>query len=126
MECQLEILRKCLTVPAVRKALQQLPRTLDDTYNRILDNIPKEYRREAFCVFNLLTVSFRPLTIEEVAEATAVDVENEEFDTENRLRNPEVILEICSSLIKLDSALIHPMLIILTSSGKSCAFLTIQ
>jgi hypothetical protein len=103
VECQLETLKKCLTVAAVRKALQELPRTLDDTYNRILDNIPEEYRKEAICVMRLLAVSFRPLTIEEVAEATAVDVENEEFDTENRLRNPEVILEICSSLVKLAS-----------------------
>lgn len=86
MECQLNALRKCITPSAIRKALSHLPKTLDETYDRILKNIPLEYQREASCVLHLLIVSRRPLTLEEVAEAVIVDCENEVFDPENRLR----------------------------------------
>jgi len=85
----------------VRRALCTLPRTLDDTYDRILTNIPPEYRREAHYALQMLTVSIRPLTLSEVAEAVAVDCENEKFDPEDRLREPEALLEICSSLLTL-------------------------
>ena len=101
MECQLDSLRKCYTRPAVRKALCQLPKSLDETYNRILNRIPNEYKREAYCVFQLLVISYRPLTLNEIADAVAVDCENETFDPENRLRDPCDILEICSSLVSL-------------------------
>lgn len=101
MECQLETLRKSLSVRAIRTALNELPSTLDDTYNQILNNIPKEYFKDAHRVLQLLAVSYRPLTIQEVAEAVAVDCENEIFDLDNRLRDPEDILEICSNLLIL-------------------------
>ena len=85
----------------LEKALCQLPKSLDETYNRILNNIPKEYQREAHCVLHLLVISYRPLNLKEVAEAVAVDCENEIFDPEDRLRDPYDILEICSSLVSL-------------------------
>src|SRR5277367_6731115 len=75
VECQLESLRKCLTPTAIRKTLSQLPETLDETYNRILKSIPGEYQREALCVLHLLFISRRPLTLDHVAEAVAVDYE---------------------------------------------------
>jgi hypothetical protein len=39
--CQLDTLRACKKVSAVRKALAQLPKTLDETYARIL-GYPRE------------------------------------------------------------------------------------
>ena len=107
MECQLEALRKCLTVYSVRHALRNLPPTLDATYERILINIPQEYRREAHCALQLLTVSYRPLKLHEMAEAVAIDPETGIFDPENRLRDPEALLEICSSLLILSGYVIH-------------------
>jgi hypothetical protein len=49
----------------------------------------------------MLAVSYRPLTINEVTEAVAVDYEKEEFDPVlDRLRaNPFYILTICSNLV---------------------------
>jgi ankyrin repeat domain-containing protein 50 len=85
----------------VRSALGNLPRTLDATYERILYNIPQEYRKEAHCALQLLTVSYEPLTLLQVAEAVAVDCDSKIFDCENRLREPEALLEICSSLLTL-------------------------
>ena len=101
VECQLESLKRCLTPSAVRRTLSTLPKTMDDTYLRILKGIPGEYQKEVRCVLHLLFVSFRPLTLKEVAEALAVDYEAEVFDAENRLRDPRDILEMCSSLFSL-------------------------
>jgi hypothetical protein len=101
VDCQLDTLRKCITISAVERALTELPNTLDETYNRILNNIPEEYHKEARRVMQLLAISYRPLTIDEVAEAIAVDCENEVFDPEKRLPDQMDILEICSSLVTL-------------------------
>lgn len=101
MECQLRTLRKCLKPSAIRKTLTELPKDLDETYDRILNKIPEEYIPEARCALQLLAVSFRPLTIDEVAEAVAIDCENEVFDSCNRLLDKNSILTICSSLVTL-------------------------
>jgi hypothetical protein len=48
----------------------------------------------------ILAVSSRPLTLEEVAEAVAVDYENEKFDPAiHRLRDKSYVLKICPSLV---------------------------
>ena len=39
--CQLDTLRRCMA-SSIRKALNELPTTLDDTYERALQEIPKE------------------------------------------------------------------------------------
>ena len=118
MECQVDALKKCLTVPAVRATLSTLPPNLDATYERILGNIPPEYRNEAQRTLWFLAVSRRPLTLREVAEAVVVDIEKEVFDPENRLRDPEVLLEICSSLLTLSGYVI--VFLLVTIVGMNC------
>ena len=99
VECQLDTLRKCLTIPAIRKALSGLPKTLDETYSRILESIPIEYAREAHTIFQLLSVSYHPLRAETVAEAVVIDLEINEFRVDARLGCCEDILEICGGLV---------------------------
>ncbi|KAK3324446.1 hypothetical protein B0T19DRAFT_230581 [Cercophora scortea] len=52
--CQIQILRRLNQRAAIRKALQELPETLDETYERIVNNIPKESRVLAFRALALL------------------------------------------------------------------------
>ena len=93
-------LRKCLKLNALRKTLKSLPKTLDDTYARILCNIDEEHSKDAFKILQWLAYSARPLRIKEVAEVVAVDIEGDSrFDPENRLREPRDVLTICSSLV---------------------------
>jgi hypothetical protein len=99
VQCQLDSLWKCLTVSAIRKALSKLPRTLDETYRRILADIPAEYGRKAHMIFQLLSVSYEPLTLETIVETVAIDTENHEFVPEARLANEEDILDICGGLV---------------------------
>ena len=100
--CQLDALWRCLTRGKLRKALKSLPKTFEDTYTRILDDIGEENDKDAFKVLQWLTYSARPLRIEEVAEVTALDIEGDpRFDPEHRLREPRDLLTICSSLVTL-------------------------
>jgi len=104
VECQLSTLKHCITLSDVRETLKELPKTLDDTYARILKNIPEKYSKRAHCAMQILVVSYRPLSPVEVADAIAVDHENEKFDpTVDRLLDPLDILQICSSLVMVRS-----------------------
>ena len=61
------MLRYCFP-SSIRRVLDELPETLDQTYERILLRIDKSTRAYAYRIFQCLVVSIRPLRIEEVAE----------------------------------------------------------
>ena len=73
--CQLDALGKCRSPYELRKALQSLPKTLDDTYARILLNIDREDYQNALRILQWLAYSARPLQIEEITEVITVDIE---------------------------------------------------
>ena len=101
--CQLESLRPCLP-PSVRPILNELPETLDETYGRILQEIPKSNRLHAHRLLQCLTVAVRPLSVEELAEVLAVDFDatggvpklSEDLRWEDQ---EQAVLLACSSLI---------------------------
>ena len=103
MFCQLETLRPCLP-PSVRLILNELPETLDATYGRILQEIPKSNRLHAHRLLQCLTVAIRPLRVEELAEVLAVDFgttgELPKLNENLRWEDQEqAVLSACSSLI---------------------------
>ena len=103
--CQLDLLGECFSVRHLRQALVSLPKTLDDTYARILLNIDKNhnhYYPEILKILQWLSFSAQPLQLEELAEIVAIDInETARFDPERRWPNPQDILIICSSLVTL-------------------------
>jgi ankyrin repeat protein len=103
--CQLDALKKCKTRATLLNALKTLPRTLGDTYARILKNIDEEYQQHAQRALLWLAFSGRPLRIEEVAEAAVVDPRlSPPFNPEERLIDPRInILEILGSLVTISS-----------------------
>jgi ankyrin repeat protein len=95
-------LKKCLKRRALLEALKDLPKTLDDTYTRILRSIDDEYQQEAITALRWLVSSERPLRIDELAEATAVDPHSDPaFDPKERLRDPYCVLQILTSLVTI-------------------------
>lgn len=98
--CQLDMLRNCVTLPALRKALKTLPKTLDETYERILTNIDESYASDVRKLLQFLTFSPRAMSLTELVEVLAVDMEREEpqFNPENRIPDPKDILTMCSTL----------------------------
>ncbi|KAH8621149.1 HET-domain-containing protein [Alternaria alternata] len=86
----------------LRKSLASLPRTLDQTYDRILTAIGEEYSEYAMRILQWLTFSARPLSVEEVAEVVAIDVARDPaFDRDEVLEDPLEALNICSSLVTI-------------------------
>jgi len=86
----------------LRKSLATLPKTLDQTYDRILTAISEEDRVYTIRILQWLTFSARPLSLEEVAEVAAIDVAREPaFDHDEVLVDPLEALKICSSLVTI-------------------------
>ena len=105
MFCQVEILRDCLP-PSVRRTLDELPESLDETYERILREIKKPNRDHARRLLSCLVAAVRPLRVEELAEVLAVDYEDEEgipsLNPNWRWEDQEqALLTSCSSLITI-------------------------
>ena len=100
--CQLDRLRRCLP-GRIRRALDELPATLDGTYERTLLDIDEENWVYAHRLFQCITVAPRPLRVEELAEFLAFDFdegENPTFEADWRPDDPEdAVLSTCSSLI---------------------------
>ena len=100
--CQLDILKDCLDYEELQRALRSLPQTLDDTYSRILANIPEGRRERAIRLLQFLVYSERPLTIQEAVDAIAIDLMPcGQFDSNYRLPCPNEITRFCSSLVSL-------------------------
>src|SRR5216683_2608287 len=102
--CQLDYLGKCLP-GRIQHALNELPETLDRTYERTLreiNNTNWEFaRRLLLCV----AVVSRPLRVEELAEFLAFDFEEGQipkYREDWRLEDPvEAVLSTCSTLLSL-------------------------
>lgn len=104
MYCQLGSIKKCLSPNDVRRTLSSLPKSLHETYARILSRIEDEEQlQRAVTVLQCLCFSTRPLHLSELIEFLAIDFESSgEFSPDERLADPKDITTICSSLITLN------------------------
>ncbi len=104
--CQLEVLQHCLP-RSIRRTLKELPRSLDETYERVLKEISTTNRDLAHRLLQCLVVAIRPLHIKELAEILALDFDGGDSEgttpelkagwrLEDRQR---AVLSTCSSLI---------------------------
>jgi ankyrin repeat protein len=105
--CQLEVLKRSLP-STIRCVLGDLPRSLDETYDRILSGITQERRKYAQRLFQCISVSIRPLRVEELAEILAIQFNEAAlpaYDADWRPENAEEdVLSVCSSLISIVNA----------------------
>ncbi len=106
--CQLDILRHCLP-PSVRRTLNELPESLDETYERVLKEIKKPHQDHARRLLQCLVVAIRPLRVEELAELIAFDFNDAEgipkLNASWRWEDQEqALLSSCSSLIAIVDA----------------------
>jgi len=90
---------------SIRKALNELPVTLDDTYERILQSIPKQKWQHAQRLFQCMVVAIRPLRVEELAEIFAIGFgANVSYNLVEDWRpsdQEEAVLSACSTLITI-------------------------
>ncbi|PGG97105.1 hypothetical protein GX51_07506, partial [Blastomyces parvus] len=100
--CQLDVLQKCLDLQMLREALKSLPKTLYETYARILAGIDEQYQKRAIKILQFLAYSKRPLTIQEAVDVVAVNPSRKPpFDPDTRMPEPRDILKLCPSLVCL-------------------------
>jgi ankyrin repeat protein len=103
----LDALRHCFP-PNLRQYLNELPDTLDETYERILKGISKTQKDNAHRLLQCLTVAVRPLLVEELAELLVFDFRaltaggiptfNEDWRWDDE---EEAVLSTCSSLVTI-------------------------
>ena len=102
MHCQLAHLRHCLR-GRIRRALDELPKSLDETYARALEDIEDQNWEYAHRLLQCVAVAARPLCIEELAEFLAFDFNGAptpEYLEDWRHEDPRhAVLFTCSSLL---------------------------
>ena len=88
---------------SIRRVLSELPKTLDETYGHTLLSIDEEKREYAQRLFRCLTVSIRPLRVEELADILAVEFDDVALPTFNAAwrseDSEEAVMSVCSSFI---------------------------
>ena len=101
--CQLEVLRHCFP-SNLRHALMELPKSLDETYKRVLKDINKANREHAYRLLQCLVEACRPLRVEELADVLAFDLAKRvpKLISDWRWEDPEeAVLSACSSLVSV-------------------------
>ncbi|KAF8264005.1 ankyrin repeat-containing domain protein [Lactarius quietus] len=105
--CQLERLQYCFP-STLRRFINELPETLDETYDRILKGINRAQKDDAHRLLQCLTVASRPLRVKELAELLAFEFEASSSGGIPQLREDwrwddeeEAVLSTCSSLIAI-------------------------
>jgi hypothetical protein len=100
----LEVLRHCFPTN-LRHILKELPKSLDETYKRILKDINNANRMHAYRLLQCLTVASRPLRVEELAEVLTFDLSTggiPKLNADWRWENQEdAVLSACSSLVSV-------------------------
>jgi hypothetical protein len=104
------VLRHCLPA-SIRQTLKQLPKSLDDTYLRVLSQIPQANQAHAHRMLQCLVVAVRPLRVEELAELLAFEFDAPQggipkYRPALRLDDQtQAVLSTCSSLVTIVSDL---------------------
>ncbi|KAF8509935.1 ankyrin repeat-containing domain protein [Hysterangium stoloniferum] len=102
---QLEELSTCYSDGDLEGQLGRLPATLDETYSRIIEKIPKRLQEDALRFLDWLAFSFEPLTSRELVQIIGINMDykiggtTSPFNSQNVYRDPNDILSVCSGLV---------------------------
>jgi Ankyrin repeats (3 copies)/NACHT domain len=105
VKCQLDQLRTLKNDKAIRKALETLPRGLNETYVQALHQLVKHHEPDEVVqierLLRWLVHAARPLNIDEMAEVIAVDFGQRTFDLSAVVTDPIDLLKYGESLITI-------------------------
>jgi hypothetical protein len=89
----------------LRRALNDLPKDLDETYTRIILNISEENKADAIKLLQWLCYSLEPISLEMAVDILATEYSDSlgrcHFDPDQRPPEADDVLSICSSLVSL-------------------------
>jgi len=104
VDCQVDHICGCHPAD-LQRALAELPKTLDETYERTLRGIHEGDWEIAHRMFQFVAVASRPLRVEELADLFAFDFKEgsiPKFHEDWRLEDPaDVVLSACSTLLSI-------------------------
>ncbi|KAF7503583.1 hypothetical protein GJ744_003611 [Endocarpon pusillum] len=105
VDCQFTTLASCPSSHYhLKRALNSLPRSLDEAYSRMLMNIDPELREDAKRILTWLCFAKRPVTVQEIIDGLMVELgENPRLDRERRLQDANDVIWICPGLISLNA-----------------------
>ena len=101
VQCQLGVLKRCVTAVQVRKALDDLPSSLNETYERILLKI-KEDAHAAEVVRNALTwlvAALGPLQLSQLMDGLSVDPDRKVLSRDSGPLHGPALLDALGSLV---------------------------
>jgi hypothetical protein len=107
-KCQIDQLCKLRNDKAIREALKDLPKTLHETYIRILKRIQEQSEDDILSVQRVLrwlVKGVRNMSLGELAECISIDPDGDEdyMEFDAVITDPEDILELCSSLVSVSA-----------------------
>ena len=93
------------SLQSIRRALDELPETLNATYEHTLQSIDKEKQAYVHRIFQCIIASIRPLRVEELMEVLAIQLDAETIPRYYEDWRPadagEALLSTCSTLIAI-------------------------
>lgn len=101
VECQLDAIRRARNRNQLDKNLRTLPQGLVGTYERILCSIADEYVEDVRRVLTVLCFSTRPLTVDELIDAHAVDLGESPHLDRGRSYEQDDLVDICLGLVEI-------------------------
>ncbi|MCJ1396289.1 hypothetical protein MMC18_009178 [Xylographa bjoerkii] len=102
---QIESICSQKTDDSILKALEDLPKDMPETFDRILRKLEhSQYADRAFCrkVYDLIAAAQRPLTLGELQEAVSIEPGVTLWNPERLVNNMLKSLRCCGSLIAVD------------------------
>jgi hypothetical protein len=100
---QIEDLCQQVSDAEIRKSLKKLPKDLPETYERALFKIVREGSAEiAEKIFQWVAAAKRPLKLEELREAIAVEIGDRNFHQDRLVNDADRMIPCCGSLVISD------------------------
>jgi len=99
VQCQLDQISKFKTMRDIRGALNHLPEGLQETYENMLGRIAPQCIRIVREILQWLVCDVSTLTLTELHECLAIELDMDHIDEESQLSNPMDIYDLCGSLI---------------------------
>ncbi|KIK51048.1 hypothetical protein GYMLUDRAFT_252394 [Collybiopsis luxurians FD-317 M1] len=103
VDCQLKVLEECGTADTVHEVLADLPKDLEQTYEKAMERTMKKRTRDnAHLLLLWLLYSFQPVNIEKVEDILRVDLKNDDVKENNEM-DANIHLLIDSTLVTVDT-----------------------
>ena len=101
VQCSIDALDRCVTRKEVRKALDSLPKGLNETYERILLTIDTETSAGKLTQQALvwLVAALRPLRLSEIMEALSINLQRRTLDSDIGPMHSGALLDACGTLV---------------------------